>query len=85
MSDREKIDLAVGEVLVEVSNYPSGARSALWGQDIGLLQDKVTEAVLAVILQIKEDAWDEGAEAVSPYSGGYLRSILVGNPYRKGE
>lgn len=34
------------------------------------------------LASVKAEAWDQGADAASPYTGGYLRSILVGNPYR---
>lgn len=29
------------------------------------------------------DAWDEGATKASPHGGGYLRSLLIENPYRE--
>lgn len=48
------------------------------------------DAVLAVlptrtVAQVKAEAWDEGATAASPHGGAYLRSILIGNPYRADE
>lgn len=35
------------------------------------------------LASVKADAWDEGVAAESPHGGAYLRSILIGNPYRR--
>lgn len=34
------------------------------------------------IFAAREQAWDEGATKASPHGGGYLRSLLIENPYR---
>lgn len=42
---REQIDVAVGAVLFNVSNYP--APIAMLGKDVGPLREKVVDAVMA--------------------------------------
>jgi hypothetical protein len=42
---------------------------------------KATAPTVSLALHDAE-VWDEGAAAVSPHAGAYLRAIQVGNPYR---
>ena len=39
--------------------------------------------VLPVVMRLLAKTWDEGATKASPHGGGYLRSILIENPYRR--
>lgn len=45
----------------------------------------LSSAPADVLRERDADRWDEGAKAASPYGGAYLRSILIGNPYRQTE
>lgn len=40
--------------------------------------EAVDPPLLALMLAA---AWEQGARTASPYGGGYLRSILIENPY----
>jgi hypothetical protein len=47
--DRNLIRRAVGGVLFNVSNFPERAQSSLWGANMGPLNERITDAVLAAI------------------------------------
>lgn len=40
------------------------------------------EELVRIVNSEKAEAWDQGATKASPYGGGYLRSLLIENPYR---
>ena len=48
-NEREKLALAIGEVLFNVSNYPKAAQAYLWGQNMAPLREKLVEAVTAAL------------------------------------
>lgn len=57
------LEVAIGSVLFNVSNFPAKAQSHLWGQDMKPLNDKISAALAPVIRRIQAQAWDEGFDA----------------------
>lgn len=64
-------------------------REALW-EAIAAIRDGAARVhddadtwdIVDAVMPALARAWDEGAAKASPHGGGYLRSLLIENPYR---
>lgn len=74
---RAAVRRAVGSVLFNVSNFPEAAQSQLWGKNMGPLNEKVTDAVLAALTETPD--WEYGTQARFEVSGEAYDAVEWGS------
>lgn len=80
MNLEHTLEVAIGSVLFNVSNFPAKAQSHLWGQDMKPLNDKLTAALTPVIRRIQAEAWEEAHRC--DYINDRYHEMFCGNPYQ---
>lgn len=82
MSDTERrVRAEVCRVVANVSNWPTPVGAQMLGCDLAEPIDKITEALLPIVREVKADAWDEGMEAAQRAAS--LRTYTPDNPFRE--
>lgn len=82
MANEEKVRLALGGVLTNLSNYPLDVQGQLWGRSMSEVIDKAVEAVMESGVVEKVDTMHEKplvnrVEVIDPWGRAYVNMDAV--------